>query len=380
LTVQIVVNTRLLLKDRLDGMGWFTYQTLKRITTRNPDVHFVFLFDRPFHKDFIFSDNITPMVLSPQARHPLLYYIWFQWQVKNLVNRMKPDLFLSPDGFLSLGAKCRQLPVIHDINFHHHPKDSKWLTSKYYNYFFPKFAREATRIATVSKYSKRDISQSYHIDPALIDVVYNGIHDFFRPLDENEKANTRKKFSYGKDYFLFVGSLHPRKNIGNLVSAFTLFKNETGSDMKLLIAGPGFWGLRHIHQSVERSPHKNDIVFTERLNNDDLARVTGSALALTFVPYYEGFGIPLVEAMSAHVPVITSNVTSMPEVAGDAALLVDPHDPEGIKNAMVRLYRDGELREDLVRKGTAQKERFSWDRSSDLLWQSILRAAKASPN
>src|SRR5690606_17933001 len=110
----------------LDGMGWFSYQTLKRITRPHPDVHFVFLFDRPFNEQFLFSENITPLVLSPQARHPLLYYTWFQHSVKNLLNRMRPDLFLSPDGFLSLGAKCRQLPVIHDINFHHHPKDSRW--------------------------------------------------------------------------------------------------------------------------------------------------------------------------------------------------------------------------------------------------------------
>src|SRR5258706_13058350 len=115
-------------------MGWFSYQTLKRLTRQNPDVHFVFLFDRKFDKEFIFSDNITPLILSPPARHPLLYYAWFQFSVKGILDKMKPDLFLSPDGFLSLGANCRQLPVIHDLNFLHYPRDSKWLTSKYYNY------------------------------------------------------------------------------------------------------------------------------------------------------------------------------------------------------------------------------------------------------
>ena len=166
--MQIVVNTRILLKDRLEGMGWFAYQTLKEITTKNPDVHFVFLFDRNFNEEFIFSDNITPLILSPQARHPFLYYAWFQHSVKVLLNKMQPDLFLSPDGFLSLGAKCKQLPVIHDINFLHHPQDSKWLTAKYYNYYFPKFAKEATRIATVSEYSKHDIAKNYGINEEKI--------------------------------------------------------------------------------------------------------------------------------------------------------------------------------------------------------------------
>jgi glycosyltransferase involved in cell wall biosynthesis len=374
--VQIVVNTRLLLKDRLDGMGWFTYQTLKRITTKNPDVHFVFLFDRPYDESFIFSDNITPIVLSPQARHPLLYYIWFQIQVKNLLNRMKPDLFLSPDGFLSLGAKCKQLAVIHDINFLHHPSDSKWLTGKYYNYFFPRFAKSATRIATVSEYSKADIAKSYRIPPARIDVVYNGIHEFFKPLDELQKQQTRKKFSYDKEYFLFVGSLHPRKNIGTLIKAFTLFKEDSRSDMKLLLAGPGFWGMRAIQKAVESSAAKQDIIFTERLSNEELALVTGAATALTFVPYYEGFGIPLVEAMQAEVPIIAGNVTSLPEIAGDAAILVDPHNAVEIKNAMVRLSQDKQFGRELVEKGKKQKEKFSWDNSAALLWESIQKAIK----
>jgi hypothetical protein len=176
--LQIVVNTRLLLKDKLDGIGWFTYQTLKRITKNNPEVHFVFLFDRPYDEEFIFSDNVTPLILSPQARHPFLYHAWFQFSVKSLLNKMKPDLFLSTDGFICLGTKCKQLSVIHDINFFHHKKDLKWLTGKYYNHYFPKFAAAATRIATVSEYSKNDIVKNYKTDPSKIDVVYNGINSF----------------------------------------------------------------------------------------------------------------------------------------------------------------------------------------------------------
>lgn len=354
-------------------MGWFSYQTLKRITQRHPEVHFVFLFDRHFDDEFIFSENITPVVLSPQARHPFLYYLWFQVSVKSLLNRMKPDLFLSPDGFLSLGAKCAQLPVIHDINFLHHPKDSKWLTSKYYNHFFPKFAREASRIATVSEYSKKDISENYRIDPSKIDVVYNGINSFFTRIDEAKKQEIKQKFSYGKDYFLFVGSLHPRKNISNLIKAFSLFKKETRSDMKLLLAGPGFWGLSEIHESVKNSGFPEDVIFTGRLADEDLSKVMGAATALTFVPYYEGFGIPVIEAFEAGVPVITSDVTSLPEVAGEAALLVNPTNTDEIKNAMRRMVEEPVLRTSLIEKGDSQKQKYSWDKSAELLWNSIMK-------
>ncbi len=363
-----------MIENRLDGIGWFSYQTLRRITVQNPEVHFVFLFDRPYSEDFIFSDNITPVIIGPQARHPFLYYAWFQFSVKNLLNKMKPDLFLSPDGFLALGAKCKQLPVIHDINFLHYPQDSKRLTAKYYNHFFPKFAKEANRIATVSEFSKSELMQHYQVPGEKIDVVYNGIHDFFRPLTEAEKTGAREKFSYGKRYFVSVGSLHPRKNVTRLIEAFGLFKKESHSDMKLLLAGPGFWGLTEIHKAVEDAGVAEDVVFTGRLLDQDLSLVLGAAEALTFVPYYEGFGIPLVEAMAADVPIVTSNLSSLPEVAGDAALLVNPFDVHEIKNAMLSIYNNNALKHSLIEKGRLQREKFSWDKSAERLWASIEKA------
>ncbi len=289
---------------------------------------------------------------------------------------MRPDLFLSPDGFLSLGARCRQLPVIHDINFEHHPGDSKWLTSKYYRYFFPRFASEATRIATVSEFSKKDISDTYKIDPSKIDVVYNGINEFFKPADDWSQQGTRTKFSYGKPYFLCVGALHPRKNIKRLIEAFGIFKKNLKSDVKLMFAGPGFWGLKEIRRTIEKCEYQNDIIFTERLSDEDLSKVMSAALALTYVPYFEGFGIPVIEAMAAEIPVITSNVTSLPEVAGDAALLVDPLNISDIAAAMARVYQNRELREELISRGRARCHNFSWDRSAALLWESVEKSVR----
>lgn len=357
-------------------MGWFSYQTLKRITTANKNVHFVFLFDRPFSEEFLFSDNITPVIVGPQARHPFLYYAWLEFGVKNTLNSLKPDLFLSPDGFLSLGAKCKSLPVIHDINFLHNPKDVKPLTRKYYNHFFPKFAQKATRIATVSEYSKKDISDNYKISPDKIDVVYNGINSSFKPVSEIIKTNTKQRFSKGKNYFLFVGSLNPRKNISRLILAFDKFKSESSSDLKLLIAGSQGWGQNELYNTVRELNCKDDIIFTNRLNNEDLAHVMASAFALTFVPYFEGFGIPLVEAMQCEIPIITSNVTSLPEVAGDAALFVNPYEVNEIKNAMLQLINNPDLRSKLIEKGKLRKDNFSWDKSADLLWQSVEKTMK----
>ena len=369
--MQIVVNTRLLLPNKLDGIGWFTYQTLKRITIQNPNVHFVFLFDRDYNEDFIFSNNITPLIVGPEARHPFLYYLWFHRSVKQILNRMKPDLFLSTDGFLSLGATCKQLPVIHDINFFHNPNDLKPLTSKYYNYFFPKYAHAATRIATVSEYSKRDIAKEYHIDASKVDVVYNGINDGFKPLTDNEKKATKEKFSQGKSYFLFVGSQSPRKNLNRLIAAFDIFKQQTQSDFKLVLVGAVYSSEGDVKKVIDKSIFKTDILFVGRQPQEELENIMAAAFALTFVPYFEGFGIPLIEAMQCQTPIICSNTTSIPEIAGDAGLLVNPFEVNDISNAMIELFKNENARLQLIQNGIQRKEKFSWDKSANLLWDSI---------
>src|SRR3954471_1708357 len=156
----IAVNTRLLLKDKLEGIGWFTYESLKRITKSHPEHQFLFLFDRPFAEEFIFSDNVSPIVVGPQARHPFLWYWWFEQSLPKILHKQEPDLFLSPDGFLPLSysspagiKKCKFLPVIHDLYFEHYPQEIPFLASKFFKRYFQQYVKKANRIATVSEYS-----------------------------------------------------------------------------------------------------------------------------------------------------------------------------------------------------------------------------------
>ncbi len=372
--MEIVVNTRLLLKNKLEGIGWFTFETLKRITNDHPNDHFVFLFDRDFDEDFIFADNITPLIISPQARHPILYYLWFEYSVASILNRIKPDLFLSPDGYLSLKSDCKQLAVIHDINYEHYPNDVPFLERKYHKHFFPKFAQKATRIATVSEFSKNDIIETYTIDPSKIDIVYNGCNELYTPINDLTKQQTKQKFSQNCDYFLFVGALHPRKNISRLFQAFDKFKDDQSSTIKMVVVGVKYYWTSEIKHTYLNMKHKDDVIFTGRLSTEDLKNVLGSAFAMTYVPYFEGFGIPILEAMNCDTPVITSNITSMPEVAQDAALLVDPFSVESIANAMLYIYKDEDMRNKLIEKGRKRKLDFSWDKTANALWESIEKA------
>lgn len=372
----IAVNTRLLISGKLEGIGCFTSETLSRITRNHPEHQFLFIFDRPFADEFVFSGNVTPIVLAPPTRHPLLWYIWFEFQIPRILKKYQADLFFSPDGYLSLNTKTKQLAAIHDINFVHRPKDLPWLKSAYYNYFFPKFAHKARRIVTVSFFSKKDIHETYSIGDDKIDVVFNGANTRYRPTSEDEQQMTRARFSGGKSYFLFIGALHPRKNICGLLQAYDTFRASAESDVKLLIVGESMFktkGIRKIYRSLQ---HKDDVVFTGRLSNEDLQQVLGAALALTFVPFFEGFGIPVIEAMNAGVPVICSNTTSLPEVGGDAVYYIDPSSAGQIADAMARIFHEKELRESLVEKGFAQKEKFSWDQTAGLLWKSMMDCVK----
>lgn len=369
--MRIAINTRLLLDNKLEGIGWFTHETLSRIVQWHPEHEFFFLFDRPYSNKFIYGKNVTPLILSPPSRHPILWYIWFEYSVKRALNKINADIFVSPDGYLSISSKRKSLAVIHDLNFEHFPDQFSWTYKNYYQHYFPKYAKKSDRIVTVSEYSKNDIIQTYRVAAEKIDVAYNGANTNFKPLSASEKTMSRNEFARGCNYFIYIGALLPRKNVARLLDAFDRYKEQTRNNIKLVIVGAKMFNTSDIENTYNEMKYKDEVIFTGRLAQDKMGKALGGALALTYVSYFEGFGIPLVEAMFAEVPIITSNRTSLPEVAGDAALIVDPFSVENIKDAMVQLSKDEVLAKNLVEKGCIQRQKFSWDNTAHQLWTSI---------
>lgn len=356
-------------------MGRFTDETLKLMVAQHPEHEFFFLFDRPFDESFVYSDNVTPIVVNPPARHPVLWHVWFEMSVPKVLKRINPDLFLSPDGFLSLKSDVQSLPVIHDLNFVHNPKDLAKSHSWFYNRYFPKYAAKAARIATVSEYSRQDIAKQYGIEESKIDVVYNGVSERFTPLDASSKKRVQEKWSSGLPYFIYVGSIHQRKNIERMLQAFDEFK-KTGQPHKFILVGNRKWWTTSMQNSLDAMQFKDDVIFTGRVSDKDLNDLMGGAEANVYVSTFEGFGIPIIEGFQSGVPVITSNTTSMPEIAGDAALVVGPFSVSSISDAMISIAKDELLRKQLIQKGQERAKQFTWQRTADLLWDSILKTSE----
>lgn len=360
----IAVNARFLLPGRIEGIGRFSDEVLKRLVLQMPEVDFHFFFDRPWHPDFIYADNVIPHVLYPQARHPFLYMAFFEVAVPYMLNKINADLFFSPDGYLSLASHSKQIAVFHDIAFEHFPKDISGIHAWHYRNWFPRYARKADLLLTVSEFTRQDIINTYTISPEKIQVVGNGCSEVFYPLSEGDRALTREQYAKGSPYFLYAGAIQPRKNLDHLLQAFELFRKEVDTESKLVLTGRKAWNFGEIIRTYESMHYRDEVIFTGFVRDEELNRLYNGALALVYVSRFEGFGLPLIEAMHAGTPVITSNTSSMPEVAGNAALLVDPEKPEEIAQAMQQIAGDPILRTSLIEKGDVQKEQFTWEKTA----------------
>lgn len=369
--MRIAINTRFLLPHKMEGFGWYTFEITKRLVENHPEHTFIFFFDRKFDPKFIFGKNVEPVVLNPPARHPILFKIWFNWSVKRALKKHAADIFFSPDGYLSLTSNLRQIAVMHDLNFEHNPQDLKPTMLKYYTSYFPRFAKKAAHIITVSEYSKQDICATYDVADSKVTAIWNGASEVFQPFSETQKESVRSNYTDGKPYFLFVGAIHPRKNVGRLIKAFATYRHDNPTaDEELVIVGTELWNNAGFDLDISEDV-KNNIRFTGHVSLEVLAQLMGGAKVFTYVPYFEGFGIPLVEAMRCGTPILAGDRTSLPEVAGDAAIYCDPFDVDDIASKLGQLANDADLQKILSEKGLVRSTQFSWDQAAEKVWDVI---------
>lgn len=374
--MRIAINTRFLSSTNLEGLGRFSYETSKWIVENHPEHEYFFIFDRKFDKKYIFSDRITPIIIPPPARHPFLWYLWYEWSLPYILKKNKIDLFISTDGLGSLSSKIPSCTVVHDLAFEHFPDQVDSLTRKYYQYFIPKYIRHASVLGTVSHATKNDIIEKYEIEETKIDIVESACPDHFHPQSLDIKQKIKKKYTDGNDFFVYVGAIHPRKNVLRIIEAFHKFKSKYSSNMKLVLIGRKAWMTEEFENSLEVHPFKKDIIHLQNIDKEELAKIVGSAHTSIYPSLLEGFGLPVLEAQKSGIPIITSNRSSMPEVAGNAALLVDPTDVDDIAQKMGIIFEDKDLRNSLIEKGSINWKRYSWARTAELLYNCAMKCVE----
>ena len=348
--MSIYVNARFL-TQRITGVQRYAIEMSRQLKILTPDIKFVAP-GNIVHQDLAEELNIV-------AHGKMSGHLWEQLELPRLLKKRGNPLLINLGNTSPLYYK-NKIVAIYDVSFLRNPK---WFSKKFYYYYkfvVAKAAREAIKIITVSEFSKKEIRELLNIPEYKIEIVYGA-------ASEETGAEIGKDTSRRRRYILAVSSLDPRKNLKNLITAFI---GSGIKGMKLVIVGSRNTIFRHkeFREAIGSNP---DIIFTGYVSDHDLMGLYRKAELFIYPSIYEGFGIPPLEAMACGCPVIVSRAASLPEVCGDAALYVNPHDIDDIKRAMSEILGNGELRQELILKGRERVKLFSWNDSAKRLLKII---------
>lgn len=296
----------------------------------------------------------------------------FLWHLQcvGAIRKSKPDLYLSPTSFIVpwlLGRRTKTAVVIHDlIAFDNEPHDQK--ATMIERALLPRVLKTSRFILCVSKATKKDLLHRFpKTDASKITVIYEG-PTMAKPITSNQQPSRRSSNQIDTPYILSIGTLCPRKNQLRLIEAFNMLPNSLRLRTRLILAGGRGWQDEEI---VELAKKSQNVEWRGYVSDDELTELLAGAAALAYPSLKEGFGLPILDAMALGVPVLTSNFGSMKEVAGDAALFIDPFSVESIAKGLQRLVLDADLRDALITKGKERAKLFSWEKTVDLMIETI---------
>lgn len=307
--------------------------------------------------------------------------LWEQTMLKRLARRARVDVLFNPANVAPLGAGVPQVVTIHDLAFLIYPQFFSRSFALYYRNVIPRIAREAAAVIAVSESTRDDLIELLGVDPEKITVIRSAAsRDFARPVSRKQLEEVRSRYRLPRKFFLSVSSLEPRKNLKRLVEAYRVLPRELVEEHSLVLVGAGnrVFADPDIVASLQRGG-SGKVFAPGYIPAGDLPAVYRLAEALVFPSLYEGFGLPVLEAMAAATPVITSNRSSLPEVAGNAAVLIDPESIEELAAAMELLATDSGMRNLLIERGKKRAAGFSWTRTAEETL-AVLRGAGAAPD
>jgi glycosyltransferase involved in cell wall biosynthesis len=291
--------------------------------------------------------------------------LWTHWRLARALAADRPELLFVPAHVLPLGYGGPSVVTVHDLGFRRFPRAHPPAALAYLELSTRLAARRATRLIAVSRTTADALTAWYGVDPARIRVVYEGVEPRFRPPPASAVAALRARLGLEQQpYLLALGTIQPRKNLLGLLRAFRLLLARTGQDCLLLLAGRVGWGggARPLQAEIERLDLGRQVRLIGYLPDQDLPALYGGALAYVQPSFYEGFGLTALEALACGAPVVAADNAALPEVVGEAGLLVDPADPAAIAAALERLLTDAGLRQALAQAGPPRAARFSWAR------------------
>jgi glycosyltransferase involved in cell wall biosynthesis len=364
--MNIAVNGRLLYSSHMEGIARYTYETTYAMAISHPEDTFYIIHDRKPDASISWPQNVIPIVVGPEARHPILWRLWLDVSLRYIMGKYKIGVLYSPDGYLSLSTSIPTVLVLHDLAYVHYPEHIPIVPLADYRFFVPRYLKKAHDIVTVSYYVKKDIIDHFKIAPSKVSVAYNAYNP---PTQEDIDWSP----PCAQPYFLYVGSIHPRKNIYNLIQAFNKFNAQHGEQYRLVLGGRYGWKTQPIKQAIESSPC---VIYLGSVTEGEKNKLIAHAHAYTYVSVHEGFGIPILEGFGQGTLVVTSNVTSMPEVGGDAVITVDPDDIDSIAIGLQQTVMPQPQRDAMIAKGRQRLSDFSWQKSAETIYSLLSKHRK----
>jgi len=358
--MDVAVHASHLCQEREDGNQTYIKKLFASLAEVDVTNTYNFYYNQPSCKE-IEAPNF-------QHVHHQAPLAWTQRVFPGLLRRDRPDLLFMPIQMLPVRVP-RWLPrvvTVHDLAFLYYPETFP-LKDRFLHRLYVRWAvRKSSHIIAISEATKQDIVRNYDVDPQRISVVYHGLDKtrFRLPEDSDQASIDTVKETYGitKPYMLYVGNVQPRKNITNLVRAFTKLKRDGYQDIQLVIAGAQAWRVQDIFRALGEEIRQDDIIFTGRFADEELPPLLWGSSGFILPSFYEGFGLPVLEAQACGVPTIVADTPSLTEIAGEGALVCDPHDPESIQETIQQVWNNPDLARDLSTKGHKNATMFSWQR------------------
>lgn len=364
--MKIAINTLSLNRTKA-GMGNYIKNLVNVLSEIDKDnTYFVLVSER--NKDFfrIRQKNFKIINLGKIVTMDLPRLFWEQISLPRFLKKNRIDVLHSPGFVMPIMSKAKNVLTMADMTFFTHPEAHTLAKRAYFWMFMPISIKKADKIISISENTKKDILDHVKVDKKKIRTVHLAADRSFKELNKDKcRKEIKERYDVGSPFILFIGMIEPRKNLERLITAFSELKKKENMQHKLVIVGKKGWKFDSIFKTIKKERLEQEIIFTGYVPDEDLAKFYNAADFFVYPSLYEGFGLPVLEAMACGCPVITSNVSSMPEVAGDAGLLINPESVKDIADAIKKVINDKELQKKMRKQGIKQSSRFSWKKTAE---------------